>query len=112
MSYSAAQSRDEKHPRGKCQPLPLPGRAGATLRRALQLWQREPGQLTRPGVFPGLPRTRELRFWEYQSTDLAGTNHVDVSQRPSWSKQLTAAEAASVRDPATWFGGWVPQVTP
>ncbi|HVM62272.1 MAG TPA: pectinesterase family protein [Verrucomicrobiae bacterium] len=53
-----------------------------------------------------------LRFWEYQSTDLTGTNLIDVSQRPSWSRQLTADEAAAVRDLGTWFGGWVPQVGP
>lgn len=52
-----------------------------------------------------------LRFWEYQSTDL-NTNLLDVSQWPSWSRQLTAPEAADVRDLSTWFSGWVPQVTP
>jgi len=53
-----------------------------------------------------------LRFCEYQSTDLTGTNLLDVSQRPSWSRQLTASEAADVRDLSTWFSGWVPQITP
>jgi len=53
-----------------------------------------------------------LRFWEYQSTDLTGTNLIDVSQRPSWSRQLTDSEAAAVRDLSTWFSGWVPQITP
>jgi pectin methylesterase-like acyl-CoA thioesterase len=49
-----------------------------------------------------------LRFWEYQSTDLTGTNLLNVSQRPSWSKQLNATEADAVRDLATWFSGWIP----
>lgn len=58
----------------------------------------------------GSSSTANLRFWEYQSTDLTGTNLVDVSQRPSWSKQLSDSEAANVRDVSIWFSGWVPQV--
>jgi pectin methylesterase-like acyl-CoA thioesterase len=50
-----------------------------------------------------------LRFWEYQSTDL-NTNLLDVSQRPSWSRQLTADEATDVR--TNWFSDWVPQIAP
>ena len=60
----------------------------------------------------GSSSSANLRFWEYQSTDLTGTNLIDVSQRPNWSRQLNASEAAAVRDLNTWFSGWVPQVTP
>lgn len=49
-----------------------------------------------------------IRFWEYNSTDLNG-NPVDVSQRAAISRQLTAAEAAQWSDPAFVLGGWVPQ---
>ncbi|GAB2607488.1 pectinesterase family protein [Kribbella endophytica] len=51
----------------------------------------------------------QLRFWEYGSTDLAG-HPVDTSTRLACSRQLTAAEAAPLRDPATVFGGWHPVV--
>ncbi len=61
-----------------------------------------------------------LRNWEYNSRNLAGTALVDVSQRVL-SRQLTASEAALLRDPAVVYGttadgspagavgdGWVP----
>jgi pectin methylesterase-like acyl-CoA thioesterase len=57
----------------------------------------------------GTSSTANLRFWEYQSTDLTGTNLIDVSQRPAWSVQLNASQAASVRDLSQWFSGWVPR---
>jgi pectin methylesterase-like acyl-CoA thioesterase len=47
-----------------------------------------------------------VHFWEYQSTDLAG-QPVDVSHRLSVSRQLTAAEAAPLADPAKVLGAWV-----
>ena len=49
----------------------------------------------------------QLRFWEYQSRDLAG-NLVNTSQRLAGSKQISASEAASMRDKATVLGGWNP----
>ena len=49
-----------------------------------------------------------LRFWEYHSVDPTGAP-VDVSRRIPESKQLTDAEAAQLRDPATVFGGWNPK---
>ena len=51
------------------------------------------------------------RFWEFQSTDLAG-KPLDVSQRIAGSRQLTAAEAAQQRDLAFVLGGadhWNPR---
>ena len=50
----------------------------------------------------------QLRFQEYQSTDLAGAL-LDVSQRIPESKQLTADEAAQMRDPTVVLGGWNPR---
>jgi pectin methylesterase-like acyl-CoA thioesterase len=50
----------------------------------------------------------DLRFWEYRSTDLTGTNRVDVSRREDFSRQLTAAEAVRMRDPKVVFDGWSP----
>jgi len=55
----------------------------------------------------GTTATGQLRFWEYQSTDPSGAP-LAVGGRVSASKQLTAAEAASVRDKATVLGGWTP----
>ena len=56
--------------------------------------------------------TSTLRFWEYQSTDLTGTNLIDVSQRVSWSLQLNASQAAAIVNVTNWFGGWQPQLSP
>lgn len=48
-----------------------------------------------------------LRFWEYQSTDAAGAP-LDVSRRVAGSKQISAADAMKMRDPAQVLGGWTP----
>jgi pectin methylesterase-like acyl-CoA thioesterase len=54
---------------------------------------------------PGAAASKErTRFWEFQSTDLAG-KPLDVSQRVAGSRQLTAAEAAQQRDLAFVLGG-------
>jgi hypothetical protein len=47
------------------------------------------------------------QFWEYKSMDLSGAP-LDVSQRASFSRQITAQEAAQWSDPAFVLGGWVP----
>ena len=51
--------------------------------------------------------TSALRFWEYQSTDLDG-NPLDVSGRLAGSTQISASQAASMRDPSAVLGGWQP----
>jgi pectin methylesterase-like acyl-CoA thioesterase len=56
----------------------------------------------------GTSQTGSLRFWEYQSTDANGSP-LNVSGRDPASKQITAAQAAAMRDKATVFGGWNPQ---
>jgi pectin methylesterase-like acyl-CoA thioesterase len=48
-----------------------------------------------------------LRFWEYQSVDASGAP-IDVSKRAAGSRQLSAAEATMLRDPAQVLGGWKP----
>jgi pectin methylesterase-like acyl-CoA thioesterase len=48
-----------------------------------------------------------VRFWEYQSTDLAGAP-LDVSQRIAASQQIDDATAAQMRDPSVVLGGWDP----
>lgn len=50
--------------------------------------------------------TPELRFWEYQSTDLEG-HPLNVSARTSSSRQLSEAEARALRDRAKVLG-WEP----
>jgi pectin methylesterase-like acyl-CoA thioesterase len=48
-----------------------------------------------------------VRFWEYQSTDFSGAP-IDVSRRIAGSTQISADEAARMRDPAQVLGGWTP----
>ncbi len=52
--------------------------------------------------------TSNLRFWEYQSRTPGGAL-VDTSRRAAGSKQLTANEAAQMRDVAFVLGGWNPR---
>lgn len=56
----------------------------------------------------GTSATDQLRLWEYQSTDASGAL-LDVSGRDPASKQLSASQAASLRDKATVLNGWNPQ---
>lgn len=55
----------------------------------------------------GAAPTASLRFWEYGSHDAAG-NALDVSRRAAGSTQISAAQAATLRDPANVLGGWTP----
>ncbi len=48
-----------------------------------------------------------LRFWEYQSVDANG-NPINTGSRLNGSKQLTAAQAAMMRDPSVVLAGWTP----
>lgn len=48
----------------------------------------------------------DVHFWEYQSSDLDG-RPADVSHRLGVARQLTAAEAAPLADPARVLGAWV-----
>jgi len=56
----------------------------------------------------GTSSTGQLRLWEYQSTNESGAL-LDVSQRDAASKQLSASQAASLRDKATVLNGWAPK---
>jgi len=56
----------------------------------------------------GTGTTDQLRFWEYQSTDASGAL-LNVGGRDPASKQLSASQAANLRDKATVLGGWNPQ---
>jgi pectin methylesterase-like acyl-CoA thioesterase len=47
-----------------------------------------------------------LRFWEYQSKDASGAL-IDVSGRVA-GKQISAEQAAQMRDPKVVLGGWQP----
>jgi len=51
--------------------------------------------------------TSMLRFWEHGSVDSAG-RAIDVSHRLAGSKQLSDAEAATMRDATVVLGGWRP----
>jgi len=60
--------------------------------------------------------TAHVRFWEFNSTNLADGKPVDVSQRHPASKQLTmerdAKTIADYRNPAFVLDGWTPAVEP
>jgi hypothetical protein len=49
-----------------------------------------------------------LRFWEYQSRNSAGVL-INTSGRVAGSTQITAQQAARMRDKATVLGGWNPE---
>ena len=48
-----------------------------------------------------------ISYWEYNSTDATGAP-LDVSQRLSFSRQISEDEATQWSDPANVLGGWVP----
>lgn len=50
--------------------------------------------------------TSSLRFWEYQSTDGSG-NALSVSGRSNGT-QISASQAAMMRDPSVVLNGWTP----
>ncbi|HYQ01729.1 MAG TPA: pectinesterase family protein [Polyangiaceae bacterium] len=56
----------------------------------------------------GTSATGQLRFWEYQSTDASGAL-LNVGGRDPASSQISASQAANLRDKATVLGGWNPQ---
>ena len=58
---------------------------------------------------PGPNPLDHLRFWEYRTTELSGSALVDVSRRAATSRQLTADEAALMRDARHILAGWAPQ---
>jgi len=63
------------------------------------------GSLTNAGL---------LRFWEYQSTDLTGTNLINVASRATASTQVDATTNAMVRNLTNVFGfqNWIPRLVP
>jgi len=65
-----------------------------------------PGEMVKAEPTPK-DRGKHLRFLEYQSTDLDG-RLLGVSQRLPESRQLGDAEAAQLRDPVAYLGGWYP----
>lgn len=58
----------------------------------------------------GLVDKSTLRFWEYRSTDLTGTNLIPTNRRVRWSRQISDELAARLQDPAGVFApvGWIP----
>ncbi|MEO8214186.1 MAG: pectinesterase family protein, partial [Myxococcales bacterium] len=51
--------------------------------------------------------TSMLRFWEYQSIGANG-QPVNVGSRTAGSKQISASQAAMMRDPTVILAGWQP----
>ena len=56
---------------------------------------------------PGTNSTETLRFWEFQTTDLSG-KPLDTGSRTNLSRQVTADEAAQMRDAGHVLRGWKP----
>ena len=50
--------------------------------------------------------TQTVRYWEYQSTDASG-NAINTSSR-QFGTQISASEAAMMRDPTVVLAGWQP----
>ncbi len=69
------------------------------------------GWILGSGTVQGV-ETANLRFWEYQSVDLAG-NPVSTSSRVPWSLELDGTTATNqVQNPTVWLYGWQPQLAP
>lgn len=60
------------------------------------------------GWIPGAATTNTLRYWEYQSVQLDGVTPVDVSQRAPFSMQISAGQAAQMRNLTNVYLGWLP----
>ncbi len=62
------------------------------------------------------PDASNVHFWEYNSVNLSDGKPVDVSQRVSWSRQLTMERdsriIADYSNPAYVLGGWDPKLPP
>lgn len=58
-------------------------------------------------VITGGSAPSSLRFWEYQSKSPSGAL-IDVSKRIAGSAQISADQAAQMRDPTVVLGGWQP----
>jgi pectinesterase len=57
-----------------------------------------------------------VRYWEYNSTNLSDRKPVDVTRRHPASRQLTLEKDAKIiadyRNPAYVLGGWTPKMAP
>jgi hypothetical protein len=62
------------------------------------------------------PDYSNVHFWEYNSVSLSDGKPIDVSQRVSYSRQLTmendAETIANYSDPTYVLGGWTPELAP
>jgi pectinesterase len=60
--------------------------------------------------------TSNVRYWEYNSTNLSNRKPVDVGRRHPASRQLTLEKDAKIiadyRNPAYVLGGWTPKMAP
>ena len=60
--------------------------------------------------------TSNVRYWEYNSTNLSDRKPVDVGQRHPASRQLTLEKDAKIiadyKNPAYVLGGWTPKMAP
>lgn len=60
--------------------------------------------------------TANIRYWEYNSTNVSDGSPVDVSQRHPASRQLTMNNDSAIidnySDPAYVLGGWTPSMVP
>ncbi|MEY3895128.1 MAG: hypothetical protein RLZZ214_647, partial [Verrucomicrobiota bacterium] len=87
---------------GRVDPNTFPDSAVAVVNGAVDAHITVAGwTLSTPGPTSG------LRYWEHQSTDLAGAP-LNVSGRASYSSQINSTQAAALRNLATTFGGWTP----
>lgn len=87
---------------GRVDPNTFPDSAVAVVNCAVDAHITAAGwTLSNPGPTTG------LRYWEYQSTDLAGVL-LDVGGRASFSAQINGTQASALRNLPTTFGGWTP----
>ena len=56
----------------------------------------------------GAANPATVRYWEYQSVALDGVTPIDVSQRASFSQQISVSQALQLRNLTNALAGWLP----
>jgi len=95
----------------RCDPSSMPDAAAAFINCRMDTHITSAGWL----LFGAATPTGGLRFWEFQSTNLAGSAAINVSTRAPYSSQLTEPQARLMRNLTNVYAPnslWLPQLAP